>query len=921
MGVGAPSGTVTFLFTDIEGSTRLRQAAPDEMRQSLERHDSILRGAIDGHGGYVFSTGGDGFGVAFARAGDAVAAALQAQLVLEAEPWPEGAPLKVRMGLHTGEVAERDGDYFGTAVNRAARLMAVAHGGQVVCSSATAGVIDAGVTLVDLGDHRLRDLDRPVRVFQVGGGSFAPLRSLDALPGNLPRQLSSFVGRDREMAKVVATLAEAPVVTLTGVGGVGKTRLAVQAAAAVLPRYRDGAWLAELAPVRDGEQVAEAVLGAFSLTANPGTAPADALVDFLRHKQLVLVLDNCEHLIGPVVELVSMLVESCRGVAILATSREGLAVDGERVIPVPSLGAPRPDAPAEAVGASESVRLFLDRAVAVDPDFAVTPANAGAVATICRRLDGIPLAVELAAARIPSMTPAELAGRLDRRFQVLAGGRRGSVERHQTLRAAIDWSFELLSVAQQQLLTRLAVFAGGCTADAVEAVCAADSIAADEVWDVLGGLVARSLVVADHDGAVTRYRLLETIRQYAEDRLAAEEIEALRARHAEHYAELADAFDDHIYGPEQLAWSKRVTDENDNLVAAMNWAVDTDNADLALRIGANILSGAQVGRGVVINIEPALGLKGAADHPLYAVAMAKSAHEAAQTGDRDSVHHRCAVALDIERRRGNPSRGRVETWVHAAQYIVEETLGCFDAAATLALSGAEIDRANGLPAHAAFGFLTAATYSAGITEPATVIDTAQRAVAAARQSGMPTAIALSSQVLASALADSDPTRARAIFAEALQGMDRLGYEQSIELTSGCIVAARLGDGRLILQLARRAIPLQHWQGRPPYVVGLLNLVGFVLVDNRPGTTAVLRGAARSIARNWAVLPNSAASTPTSPRAGFLNDLRQETTRRLAECLSEEELRRLQADVQEVPRASGLTWTHAPTGLDGNSPPE
>ncbi len=912
MGVGAPSGTVTFLFTDVEGSTRLWQHDETAMRSALERHDAILRSAIDAHGGYVFSTGGDGLGAAFTRAGDGLAAALEAQRRLNAEQWPGGAALRVRMGLHTGEAAERDGDYFGTAVNRAARLMDVAHGGQVLCSAATAGLVDAEVALVDLGEHRLRDLDRPMRVFQLGGGSFGVLRSLDAFPGNLPRQLSSFVGRDREMAKVVAALAEVPVVTLTGVGGVGKSRLAVQAAAEALPRYRDGAWLVELAPVRDGGQVADAVLGAFSLTPMAGVAPIETLKEFLRHKQLVLVVDNCEHLIGAVAELVSAVVESCRGIAILATSREGLAVDGERVIPVPSLGAPRADEGADAVGASEAVRLFVDRAVAVDPDFAITATNAAAVATICRRLDGITLAVELAAARVPSMTPAELAVRLDRRFQVLAGGRRGSVERHQTLRAAIDWSFDLLSVAQQRLLTRLMVFAGGCTLEAAEAVCAGGPVVADEVWDLLAGLVARSLVVADHDGAVTRYRLLETIRQYGEDHLDPDEIEALRAGHAEHFAQLADGFDAHAYGPEQLTWSRRVVAESENLVAAMNWAVDTDNADVALRIGAKITSSVQLGRGVTILAEPALTLSSAPDHPLYALALAKSAIEAGTSGDRRFVEERCALALDAEKRLGNPSSGRVEAWVQGALINLEATLGRFEEAAAHAFRCGEVALANGLVADATIGFLSFATYSVGIADGATVTDTAQRAVSLARQSGMPTLIALSLQVLASALADTEPDRARALLAEGLDGTEHLGYEQSTELTSGCIIAARLEDRRRVLELARRAIPLQHWQGRPAFVVGLFNLAAFALVDARPSTSAVLHGAARTIARSWTSTQTAPGTppTPAPPRAGFLNDVRRDAARRLAAALPDMELNRLRREGELMDQDQAVAYAVA-----------
>jgi hypothetical protein len=353
---------VTFLFTDIEGSTQLWESAPDAMRAALAWHDSILQDAIEEHGGYVFATGGDGFAAAFARAGDALAAE-KARTALANEEWPAGACIRVRMALHTGEASERDGNYFGGTVNRAARLMAIGHGGQLIVSAATAELLTEA-ELVDLGEHRLRDLDRPLRVFQAGGGSFAALRSLDGYPGNLPRQVTSFVGRERDVDAVVAALGEAPVVTLTGVGGVGKTRLALQAAAGALPRYCDGAWLVELGPVRDGAQVADAIAGVFSLSVPPGTTADRALVEFVRSKQLLIVLDNCEHVISAPAGVVAAVVSACPGLAVLATSREGLAVAGERIIAVPSLSAPPANEGFEALAASEAVRLGIDDAVA-----------------------------------------------------------------------------------------------------------------------------------------------------------------------------------------------------------------------------------------------------------------------------------------------------------------------------------------------------------------------------------------------------------------------------------------------------------------------------------------------------------------------------------------------------------------------------
>ena len=421
----------------------------------------------------------------------------------------------------------RDGQYVNRPLNRCARLMAAAHGGQILLSDATEALVRSqlpdGATLLDLGEHRLRDLAGRMHIFQLVHpdlpGAFPALRTLDAFPGNLPLQVSSFIGRTRELEQTAAALGQARMVTLTGVGGVGKTRLALQVAEQVLPRFGDGAWLCELAPIRDAAGVDDAVAAVFSVTARAGQSTRDALVEFLRNKELLLVLDNCEHLLAGAAALAVVLERSCARLVILATSREGLGIDGERLVPVPPLAVPGADADLETITDAEAVRLFADRAAAVKPDFRVTAANAAAVAAVVRRLDGVALAIELAAARVPAMTPAELARRLDRRFAVLAGGRRGAVERHQTLRAAIDWSFELLTEPEQALLGRLAVFAGGCTLQAAETVCSGEGIDPGAVFELLASLVARSLVVAGESGPQSRYRLLETIRQYGEERL------------------------------------------------------------------------------------------------------------------------------------------------------------------------------------------------------------------------------------------------------------------------------------------------------------------------------------------------------------------------------------------------------------------
>ncbi|HEX3310565.1 MAG TPA: DUF4062 domain-containing protein, partial [Streptosporangiaceae bacterium] len=443
-----PAGTVTFAFTDIEGSTGLWETEPTAMARSLVLHNEMLHAAFGHHGGVVFSTMGDETAVAFSSAAGAVRAALEAQRALMAAPWPtETGALKVRMGLHTDEAALSQGQYASRPLSRCARLMAAAHGGQVLMSDVTEALVRSqlpdGASVLDLGEHRLRDLPGRMHIFQLVHpdlpGAFPAPRALDAFPGNLPLQVSSFIGRARELEQTAAALGEARVVTLTGVGGVGKTRLALRVAEQVLPRFGDGAWLCELAPVRDAAGVDDAVAAVFSVTARGGQSTRDALVEFLRNKELLLVLDNCEHLLAGASALATVLERSCARLVILATSREGLGIDGERLIPVPPFAAPDVDADLDTIIDAEAVRLFADRAAAVKPGFLVTAENAAAIAAVIRRLDGVALAIELAAARVPAMTPAELARRLDRRFAVLAGGRRGAVERHQTLRAAIDW--------------------------------------------------------------------------------------------------------------------------------------------------------------------------------------------------------------------------------------------------------------------------------------------------------------------------------------------------------------------------------------------------------------------------------------------------------------------------------------------------
>jgi predicted ATPase/class 3 adenylate cyclase len=604
-----PRGTVTFLFTDIEGSTTRWEQHPEAMRAALVRHDALVEKLVAGHGGVVVRPRGEGdsrFAV-FARASDAVAAAAALQQALHAEAWPLPDPLRVRVALHTGEADLREGDYYGPAVNRCARLRSIAHGGQTLLSQATYDLVrdslPPALTLTDLGAHRLADLQRVEHVHQLLAegtpANFLPLRSLEASPHNLPLQLTSFVGREQEIAEITQALATARLLTLTGAGGAGKTRLALQVAAGLMSDYPDGVWFVDLAPLADPALVAATAAAVVGVRDSPERSAQEALVAALRSRRVLLVLDNCEHLLEACAALANALVRGCPEVWVLATSRAPLGLAGETVRRVPSLALPDQNhaEPLEQLTQYEAVRLFIERAVAARGDFRVTNATAPALAEICWRLDGIPLAIELAAARVRVLGLEQIARRLDDRFRLLAGGTRTALPRQQTLRALVDWSHELLSEGEKVLLRRLAVFAGGWTLEAAEAVCVGEGIAAEEVLDLLGGLVDQSLVVAEESsrtpGAAgdVRYRLLETIRQYAAEKLGAGgEEAAVRARHAAYCLALVQEAEPHLARHEQLVWFARLEADLDNLRAALRWHLEQGAAIEGLRLCSALLA-------------------------------------------------------------------------------------------------------------------------------------------------------------------------------------------------------------------------------------------------------------------------------------------------------------------------------------------
>jgi predicted ATPase/class 3 adenylate cyclase/DNA-binding CsgD family transcriptional regulator len=577
-----PTGTVTLLLGDVEGSTRLWETQPTDMTAAIARFNQAVCDVVAAHDGVrpVEQGEGDSFVAAFARASDAVAAALE----LQRAPL---APIRLRIGLHTGEVQLRDeGNYAGPTINRTARLRDLGHGGQTLLSGATEQlVVDRlpnGAWVTDLGTHPLRDLPRPERVVQLCHpdlvNEFAPLRVSKALVSQrLPAQLTSFVGRDAEVAQLRDMLAQDRVVTLTGAGGVGKTRLAIQVAAQLAGEFGDGVWFVDLAPITDPAVVPVAVARALGLPDQPGRSTMDTVTRFVADRRMLVVLDNCEHLLDACADLVVALLGAAAGLTLLATSREPIGVAGEVGWRVPSLSL-----------ADEAIGLFTDRARHARPDFAVTDDNAPVLAEICRRLDGVPLAIELAAARVRALSLAEILESLHDRFRLLTGGARTAVRRQQTLRASVDWSHALLTEPERVLFRRLAVFMGGFDLKAAQAVTGGGDVQRYQVLDQLTLLVDKSLVVADDSGSRTRYRLLETVRQYALEKLGESgEADAVRGRHRDHYTAMAAVLDAPA-GRDYEQCLEQANIEIDNLRAAFGWSRENSDIEPALALASSL---------------------------------------------------------------------------------------------------------------------------------------------------------------------------------------------------------------------------------------------------------------------------------------------------------------------------------------------
>jgi predicted ATPase len=783
------------------------------MSVALARHDQIVRSSMEAAAGYVFATGGDGFAAAFDRVDRAVAAAVAVQRALAREPWPGEVSLRVRVGLHSGVCEERGGDYFGPTVNRAARIMAAAHGGQILCSAATAGLLvsamPAGLSLTDLGEHRLKDLAAAERLFQIVAPglpqAFGSLRTIDRYPTSLPVQPTHFVGRSEELGRVAKALGQARLVTLTGVGGVGKTRLALQAAADALALFPDGAWLVELAGLTDPAGVADSIASVLGVPVQPGRRLEDVLVDFVDSHQLLLVLDNCEHVIDAAAAMAGRLSTTSGGTRILATSREGLAVAGERVIAVPPLATPS-DVSVEAVLSCDAVRLFVERAADARDDFSLPDSEIPVLGELCRRLDGLPLAIELAAARVRSMGTTEILNHLDRRLSFLVAGRRTAPTRQQTLRGTLDWSYGLLEEPERVLLRRLSVFAGGFDLASVEAVAADAQVDAAALVDLIDRLVDKSLVTVTLSAGTARYGLLETIRDYARERLdRAGEAGHVAGRHGEYFAELSERADVGLRGPDEIHWTAVVEIDLGNLRWALTWAIAHHQADLALRLIGGLAHGSRVGMPFGRTALQAAALPAAQGHLLQPLALASAAwsawvqedmNEAAKLVDRAVA----AAVVDGD----NPAQLAVRCRVLSVAGPVALTTP--DLGVRVALARGEQMKRDA----EALGDDWELTQALMLIGPFTGdVAVTEEAVRLADQLGNPSARSGSRCALASLIAPADPARARQLCEGALSAAMEVRNDMATMVARQTLTQVPMaqGDPREAIDLALESLRL------------------------------------------------------------------------------------------------------------------
>jgi predicted ATPase/class 3 adenylate cyclase len=831
--IASTAATVTYLFSDIEGSTRLWEADPARAARSVAWHDEIARATVVRHRGVVVKMTGDGVHAAFDDPAEAVAAALELQLAL-AEDDPERLPLKVRCGLHLGADERRDNDFFGPAVNRAARIMAAAHGGQVLVSGAVAQGLDhrlpAAAMLRDLGPVRLRDLGSPEHLYQLVHprlrSDFPPLRSMASTPNNLAQQLNSFVGREREMEEVRQLLASSRLLSLLGMGGLGKSRLSMQVAAIVLEDYPDGVWFVELAAVTDPLLVPQATASVLGVKEEPGGSVTEALVRFVCDRKLLIVLDNCEHVVYACGELAKRLLQSGPQVRVLASSRDALRIAGETVFQLSPLPAPASGAELQSEGllANDAVRLFVDRATAAQPSFRLNARSAAAVAEICRRLDGIPLALELAAARTRSMPVETIAARLQDRFKLLTTSDRTVLPRQQTLRALIDWSFDLLDESERTLFRRLSVFAGGWTLEAAEAVCAGGGIDTDAVCELLAQLVEKSLVVLDTEAM--RYRMLDTVRQYAEERLAQSgDHEPVHGRHLAWSLALAERARAGLAGPEQGRWIAELDRERENLLVAHRWC---DRAENGVEQGLQLVFLLKIywyQHGLLT-----LG------HRVTSEALART-----RSGDRSLA--RCRGLADV---------GQFCTFMgrhgEARRYLEE----------SLALAR-ELDDQNRIAAV----LLTLGLACRGDGDMATAAQYSAESITVARAVGNPRQLASALNSHAQLLRQQgDLAAAESLYAEAVQILDAMGDRESVALgrLNLAVVAIERGQTETARTLLAQALQVATALGSQQLGQSTLDvLAGLCAADGRHDAALRMFGAAEAQAERSGLKRDSADS--------------------------------------------------------------
>jgi predicted ATPase/class 3 adenylate cyclase len=787
--------TVTLLFVDIAGSTRLLAELGDDYGAVLRDYRRLMSAAAEVERGALVDTAGDGLFFSFPSARGAVSAALAAQRSFRDHAWPAGANLEARIGIHTGEPVSSDAMLVGLDVHRASRICAAGHGGQILLSLTThdllRGETPGGALLRDLGEHRLKDLPHPERVFQASAtdlpSEFPPLRSLDNWPNNLPRQLSSFVGRAESLAEASQRLTTTPLLTLTGPGGVGKTRLALEVAVRAMDLFPDGAWVIELAALGDGSLVTETVAATLRVKEQPGVSILTTLTQYLESRRQLLVFDDCEHVLEPTAEVIDALLRTCGNLRVLATSREALGIPGESQYPVPSMDLPQQsDASVAELAESEAVRLFVDRAGAVQPAFVLNQRNAAAVVQICRRLDGIPLAIELAAARVKALPPEEIAARLDDRFRLLTGGSRMALPRHRTLKAAMDWSFDLLTDAERALLMRLSVFAGSFGLEAAEAVCASDVVERADVLDLLSRLIDRSLVAAEEGAAEARYRLLETVRQYAQERLIEDDpTGAARGRHQAFMLELVERIAPTLFaGPASGPSVEQLAIEHENLRAALQWSDDDpDGAGAELRLAGNLWRYWEIGGHLVEGrtwLTRALARTDGEISELRANGLTGLGSLAAQQGDLPAAIDAHQGALDTQRQLGNQN-GIAYAGSNLANVSVER--GDFGRARELYEESIAILRGTGDTRGAAFGLLNLADVAARQGDGDEARQLSDESIATFRAEGdfMGVALALGRAATFS-LQHDDTAEARARHAEALDIFRRYGDGRGVART-------------------------------------------------------------------------------------------------------------------------------------------